>query len=100
MEYAYFIHSACVVGKLLCFTNGRKFFPIKLRDTDGKKINICTWALFINDVYGKCPKIFDTEVSDKMVYADMLDPHQTAPEGESDQGLHFLPLETTALKAT
>ena len=36
LEYAYFIHSACVVGKLLCFSNGRKFFPIKLRDSDGR----------------------------------------------------------------
>lgn len=35
LEYAYFIHSACVIGKLLCFANGRKFFPIKLKDSEG-----------------------------------------------------------------
>ena len=40
LEYAYFIHSACVVGKLLCFSNGRKFFPIKLRDSDGRCFDI------------------------------------------------------------
>ncbi|XP_053402163.1 protein broad-minded-like isoform X2 [Mercenaria mercenaria] len=34
LEYAYFIHSACVIGKLLCFANGRKFFPIKLKDSE------------------------------------------------------------------
>ncbi|KAL4234490.1 hypothetical protein ACF0H5_006135 [Mactra antiquata] len=34
LEYAYFIHSACVIGKLLCFTNGRSFFPLKLKDSD------------------------------------------------------------------
>ncbi|XP_052230944.1 protein broad-minded-like isoform X2 [Dreissena polymorpha] len=34
LEYAYFIHSACVIGKLLCFSNGRKFFPIKLKDSE------------------------------------------------------------------
>ncbi|WAR13306.1 BROMI-like protein [Mya arenaria] len=33
LEYAYFIHSVCVIGKLLCFKNGRKFFPIKLKDS-------------------------------------------------------------------
>jgi len=36
LEYAYFIHSACVIGKLLCFVHGRKFFPIKLSDSSGR----------------------------------------------------------------
>lgn len=34
LEYAFFIHSVCVIGKLLCFANGRKFFPIKLKDSE------------------------------------------------------------------
>nr|XP_022341877.1 protein broad-minded-like isoform X8 [Crassostrea virginica] len=34
LEYAYFIHSVYLLGRLLCFTNGRKFFPIKLKDAD------------------------------------------------------------------
>ena len=37
-------------------------------------------------IYGKCPKILYTEVSDKKVYANSADPDQTAP-----QGLHCLP---------
>lgn len=36
LEYAFFVHSAFMLGRMLCFINGRKFFPIKL--TDGKVI--------------------------------------------------------------
>ncbi|XP_038582947.1 protein broad-minded [Micropterus salmoides] len=31
LEYAFFVHSLCVLGKLLIYTNGRKLFPIKVR---------------------------------------------------------------------
>ncbi|XP_029903303.1 protein broad-minded [Myripristis murdjan] len=31
LEYAYFVHSLCILGKLLIYTNGRKLFPIKVR---------------------------------------------------------------------
>ncbi|KAK3607380.1 hypothetical protein CHS0354_022540, partial [Potamilus streckersoni] len=34
LEYAYFIHSVCLIGRILCFVNGRTFFPIKLRDSE------------------------------------------------------------------
>ena len=30
-------------------------------------------------MYGKCPKISNTKVSDKIVYANSADPDQTAP---------------------
>ena len=36
-------------------------------------------------IYGKCPKISYTKVSDKVAYANSADPYQT------DQGLHCLP---------
>ncbi|KAM7396009.1 hypothetical protein PAMA_007339 [Pampus argenteus] len=32
LEYAFFVHSLCVLGKLLTYTNGRKLFPIKVRN--------------------------------------------------------------------
>ena len=38
--------------------------------------------------YVKCPKIYNTKVSDKMTYANSADSDQTAPERS---GLHFLP---------
>ncbi|XP_037607378.1 protein broad-minded isoform X2 [Sebastes umbrosus] len=31
LDYAFFVHSLCVLGKLLIYTNGRKLFPIKVR---------------------------------------------------------------------
>ncbi|XP_030201530.1 protein broad-minded isoform X1 [Gadus morhua] len=31
LEYAFFVHSLCVLGKVLIYTNGRKLFPIKIR---------------------------------------------------------------------
>ena len=31
--------------------------------------------------YGKCPKNSNTKASDKMTYANSVDPDQTAPEG-------------------
>ena len=35
------------------------------------------------NVYGnfKCPKISNTKISDKMAYANSVDPDQIAPEG-------------------
>ena len=38
--------------------------------------------------YGKCPKVMNTKVSDKMAYANSIDPDQ---KEQSDQGLHCLP---------
>ena len=32
-------------------------------------------------IYGKCPKISNTKVSDKMTYANSADPDQAAPSG-------------------
>ena len=32
-------------------------------------------------MYGKCLKILNTKVSDKMAYVNSADPDQTAPEG-------------------
>uniref|UniRef100_A0A669CLE4 Protein broad-minded n=1 Tax=Oreochromis niloticus TaxID=8128 RepID=A0A669CLE4_ORENI len=31
LEYCCFVHSLCVLGKLVIYTNGRKLFPIKIR---------------------------------------------------------------------
>ena len=42
-------------------------------------------------MYVFCTKIVYTKVSDKMAYANSADPDQTAPEEQSDQGLHCLP---------
>ncbi|KAL8584561.1 hypothetical protein ACOMHN_016880 [Nucella lapillus] len=35
LDYAYFIHSLFFLSRILAFANGRKFFPVKLRDKQG-----------------------------------------------------------------
>ena len=45
----------------------------------------------LNGRYGKCPKISNTKVADKLAYANMNDSDQTAPEDQSEQSLHCLP---------
>ena len=42
-------------------------------------------------VYSMYSKILYTKVSDKMAYANSVDPDQTALKEQSDQGLHCLP---------
>ena len=46
------------------------------------------------NVYGKCPKISNTKVSNKMTYENSADPDQTAPEGAvwSGSTLFAIPL--------
>ena len=41
-------------------------------------------------VYSKCPKILYTKDPDKIVYANSIDPDQTAPSGAVWSGLHCL----------
>ena len=45
-------------------------------------------------VYGKCPKISYTKVSDKIAYTNTVDPDQTAPNGAvwSGSTLFVIPL--------
>ena len=33
------------------------------------------------NIYGKCPRILYTKVSDKIAYENSADPNQTAPKG-------------------
>ena len=42
---------------------------------------LCDAMKHYADDYGKCPKISNTKASDKMTYANSVDPDQTAPEG-------------------
>ena len=42
--------------------------------------------------YGKCPKISYTKVSDKMIYTNIADPDQIAPEGAIWSGSTCLPV--------
>ena len=48
--------------------------------------------------YGKCPKISNFEVSDKIANKNSVDPDQTAPNEQSDQGLHCLTVHLFTLR--
>ena len=41
-------------------------------------------------MYGKCPKISNIKISDKIAYANSADPDQSAPMEQSDLGLQCL----------
>ncbi|KAL5021697.1 hypothetical protein ScPMuIL_000852 [Solemya velum] len=34
LEYVYFLHSVCMIGRMLCFVDGRNFFPLKLKNSE------------------------------------------------------------------
>ncbi|CAH1269949.1 TBC1D32 [Branchiostoma lanceolatum] len=36
LEYIYFIHSLCMLGRMLLYSKGRAFFPIKVKDKEVK----------------------------------------------------------------
>ena len=42
-------------------------------------VNLWVINLKQSTLYGKCPKILYTEVSDKMAHANSVDPDQTPP---------------------
>ena len=48
-------------------------------------------------LYGKCPKILITKVSDKMTYANSADPDQTAPEGAVWSGSTLFAIQLSIL---
>ncbi|XP_014851708.1 PREDICTED: protein broad-minded isoform X2 [Poecilia mexicana] len=41
LEYSFFVHSLCILGKLIIYTNGRKLFPIKIRKHKGSLSPSC-----------------------------------------------------------
>ena len=48
--------------------------------------------------YGKCPKILNTKVSDKMLYANSADPDQTALEGAVWPGTKLFAIQRSILR--
>ena len=44
-----------------------------------------------------CPKILYNNLPDRIAYENSAGPDQTAPEGASDEGLHYLPFHSGIL---
>ena len=37
LEYVYFVHSLCLLGRVLLYSGGRALFPVILPDTEGRQ---------------------------------------------------------------
>ncbi|XP_074540670.1 protein broad-minded [Halichoeres trimaculatus] len=67
LEYAFFVHSLCVLGKLLIYTNGRKLFPIKVRKHKDPVSLTGLVVLLINIMYQHPqPVVSDTSHTDSL----------------------------------
>ncbi|XP_029352515.1 protein broad-minded [Echeneis naucrates] len=55
LEYAFFVHSLCVLGKIIIYNNGRKLFPIKVRK--GKEpVNLTDLVVILINIMYQHPK--------------------------------------------
>ncbi|KAB1275549.1 Protein broad-minded [Camelus dromedarius] len=59
LQYIYFIHSLCLLGRLLIYTQGRKLFPIKLKNRKDLVTLTDLLVLFTQLIYysPSCPKM-------------------------------------------
>ncbi|XP_068198056.1 protein broad-minded isoform X2 [Antennarius striatus] len=75
LEYAHFVHSLCVLGKVLVYTNGRKLFPIKVRKRKDPVSLTDLVVMLINIVY-QHPKPLHNHMS----HTDSLSPSDLVME--------------------
>ncbi|XP_033991614.1 protein broad-minded isoform X3 [Trematomus bernacchii] len=75
LEYAFFVHSLCVLGKLLIYTNGRKLFPITVKKRRDPVSLTDLVVILINIVY-QHPKPLHSDPS----HTDSLTPSCLAME--------------------
>ncbi|VTJ66619.1 Hypothetical predicted protein [Marmota monax] len=68
LQYIYFIHSLCILGRLLIYKQGRKLFPIKLKDKKDLLV------LFTQLIYysPSCPKMTSSPHSENYSPASMV----------------------------
>ncbi|XP_032398929.1 protein broad-minded isoform X1 [Etheostoma spectabile] len=69
LEYAFFVHSLCVLGKLLIYVNGRKLFPIRVRKRKDPVHLTDLVVILINIIY-QHPKPLHSDTS----HTDSLSP--------------------------
>lgn len=74
LQYIYFIHSLCLLGRLLIYTQGRKLFPIKLKDRKDSVSLKNLLVLFIQLIYysPSCPKMTSVAYSENYSPASMV----------------------------
>ncbi|XP_044532812.1 protein broad-minded isoform X2 [Gracilinanus agilis] len=59
LQYIYFVHSLCLLGRLLIYTHGRKLFPVKLKNRKDSVSLTDLLVLFTRLIYysPSCPKM-------------------------------------------
>ncbi|XP_044024857.1 protein broad-minded isoform X2 [Siniperca chuatsi] len=75
LEYAFFVHSLCVLGKLLIYTNGRKLFPIKVRKCKDP-VTLTDLVVILITIMYQHPKLPHSDAS----HTDSLSPSGLAME--------------------
>uniref|UniRef100_A0A665V1G2 Protein broad-minded n=1 Tax=Echeneis naucrates TaxID=173247 RepID=A0A665V1G2_ECHNA len=74
LEYAFFVHSLCVLGKIIIYNNGRKLFPIKVRK--GKEpVNLTDLVVILINIMYQHPKFIMS-----FVCSDSLSPSSLVME--------------------
>lgn len=74
LQYIYFIHSLCLLGRLLIYTQGRKLFPIKLKSRKESVSVTNLLVLFTQLIYysPSCPKMTSVAYSENYSPASMV----------------------------
>ncbi|XP_064146428.1 protein broad-minded isoform X4 [Loxodonta africana] len=74
LQYIYFIHSLCLLGRLLFYTQGRKLFPIKLKNKKDSVSLTDLLVLFTQLIYysPSCPKTTSAAHSENYSPASMV----------------------------
>uniref|UniRef100_A0A7N9IGJ1 TBC1 domain family member 32 n=1 Tax=Macaca fascicularis TaxID=9541 RepID=A0A7N9IGJ1_MACFA len=74
LQYIYFIHSLCLLGRLLIYKQGRKLFPIKLKNKKGLVSLVDLIVLFTQLIYysPSCPKMTSATHAESYSPASMV----------------------------
>ncbi|XP_037699195.1 protein broad-minded isoform X2 [Choloepus didactylus] len=74
LQYIYFIHSLCLLGRLLIYTQGRKLFPIKLKNRKDSVSLTDLLVLFTQLIHysPSCPKMTSATHSESYSPASMV----------------------------
>uniref|UniRef100_A0A6I8NMV1 Protein broad-minded n=1 Tax=Ornithorhynchus anatinus TaxID=9258 RepID=A0A6I8NMV1_ORNAN len=74
LQYIYFVHSLCLLGRLLIYTHGRKLFPIKLKNRKDSVTLTDLLVLFTRLIYcsPSCPKVIPAEHTDDYSPASLV----------------------------
>ncbi|XP_037376213.1 protein broad-minded isoform X2 [Talpa occidentalis] len=74
LQYIYFIHSLCLLGRLLIYTQGRKLFPVKLKNRKDSVSLTDLLVLFTQLIYysPSCPKMTSDNYSPASMVTEVL----------------------------